>query len=136
MATDNQIMTLDDVNISIKFGVRISSISDSTMFKERLVKYIREYVENLNEISRDGDSINLMDMVTDINNNFDEIERLEFYGIDDLDASRAQIIRSWSTEEIMQLGYKEYIPEFINVYLKYNLSTDTYEPDIEITELP
>lgn len=136
VATDNQLMTLDDVNISIKFGVRISSISDSTMFKERFVKYIREYVENLNEISRDGDSINLMDMVTDINNNFDEIERLEFYGIDDLDASRAQIIRSWSSEEIMQLGYKEYIPEFINVYLKYNLSTDTYEPDIEITELP
>ena len=77
----------------------------------------------------------MMDMVTQINNNFDEIERLEYYGIDDRDASRAQFIDSWSTDEIEQLGYKEYIPEFINVYLIYNPTTDTFEPDIEITDL-
>ena len=74
-------------------------------------------------------------MVTDINNNFDEIERLEFYGIDDLDASRAQIITSWSSDQIKQLGYKEYVPEFINVYMKYNPDTGVYAPDIEITYL-
>ena len=135
ISTKEQQDTLERVNIKLKFGVKISSLSDSTMFKERFVEFVRNYIEDLNAITRDGDSINMMDMVTQINNNFDEIERLEYYGIDDRDASRAQFIDSWSTDEIEQLGYKEYIPEFINVYLIYNPTTDTFEPDIEITDL-
>lgn len=135
ISTKEQQDTLERVNIKLKFGVKISSLSDSTMFKERFVEFVRNYIEDLNAVTRDGDSINMMDMVTQINNNFDEIERLEYYGIDDRDASRAQFIDSWSTDEIEQLGYKEYIPEFINVYLIYNPTTDTFEPDIEITDL-
>lgn len=135
ISTKEQQDTLERVNIKLKFGVKISSLSDSTMFKERFVEFVRNYIEDLNAVTRDGDSINMMDMVTQINNNFDEIERLEYYGIDDRDASRAQFIDSWSTDEIEQLGYKEYIPEFINVYLIYNPSTETFEPDIEITDL-
>lgn len=127
--------TLERVNIKLKFGIKISSLSDSTMFKERFITFVRGYIEDLNAIARDGDSINMMEMVTQISNNFDEIERLEYYGIDDRDASRAQFIDSWSSEEIEQLGYKEYIPEFINVYMIYNPATSSFEPDIEITEL-
>jgi hypothetical protein len=135
LAEEDQLMKLSTVNISLKFGVRISTLIDAGQFKDRFIQFVREYVENLNDIDRDGDSINIMDMVTDINNSFSEIERLEFYGIGDLDASRAQIITSWSTEDIEKLGYKEYIPEFINVYLKYNPATTVYEPDVEVTFL-
>lgn len=133
--TSEQQDTLERVNIKLKFGIKISSLSDSTMFKDRFISFVREYIEDLNSTTRDGDSINMMDMVTQINNNFDEIERLEYYGIDDRDASRAQFIDSWSTTEIEQLGYKEYIPEFINVYLAYDQATGSFEPDIEITDL-
>ena len=135
IATNEQQDTLERVNIKLKFGIKISTLSDSTMFKERFVAFVREYIEDLNATTRDGDSINMMDMVTQISNNFDEIERLEYYGIDDRDASRAQFIDSWSTDEIEQLGYKEYIPEFINVYLIYDTSTESFVPDIEITDL-
>lgn len=135
ISTAEQQDTLERVNIKLKFGIKISTLSDSTMFKERFVAFVREYIEDLNATTRDGDSINMMDMVTQISNNFDEIERLEYYGIDDRDASRAQFIDSWSTDEIEQLGYKEYIPEFINVYLIYDTSTESFVPDIEITDL-
>lgn len=135
IAEDLQLDTLDRVNIKLKFGVKISSISDSTMFRDRFVEFVKGYVEDLNNVTRDGDSINLMDMVTAINNNFTEIERLEYYGVDDMDSSRAQIINSWSRAEIQQLGYKEYIPEFINIYNIYDADTDSYEPDIELTIL-
>lgn len=133
--TEDQMMPLNVVNISLKFGVRISSLIDRSIFEQRFIDFVRDYVEKLNDLSHDGDSIKIMDMVTDINNSFDEIERLEFYGIDDLDASRAQIITSWPSSQIESLGYKEYIPEFINVYMRYNSNTDSYEPAIEITYL-
>ena len=132
---DLQEDTLDRVCIKLKFGVKISALSDTTQFEERFITFLRSYVEGLNNIGRQGDAINLMEMVTAINNNFDEIERLEYYGIDDRDASKAQYIRSWSKDEIDALGYKEYIPEWINVYLAFNYITDDYEPDIEITAL-
>jgi hypothetical protein len=133
--SSDQMLQLNTVNISLRFGVRISSLVDRSIFESRFIDFVRNYIERLNDLDHDGESINLLDMVTDINNEFGEIERLEYYGIDDLDASRAQIITSWSADEIKQLGYKEYIPEFINVYMKYNLGTDKYEPAIEITYL-
>lgn len=135
LSEEDQMLKLNIVNISLRFGVRVSSLIDKTIFEQRFIEFVRDYVEKLNDLSHDGDSIKLMDMVTDINNNFDEIERLEFYGIDDLDAARAQYITSWSTTEIEKLGYKEYVPEFINVYMKYNNLTEVYEPSIEITYL-
>ena len=60
-----------------------------------------------------------MDLVTAINNNFPEIERLEFYGIDNYNADTAQRIEALSVTEIHELGYTSYIPEFINIYCDY-----------------
>lgn len=134
---------MDRVNISIKFGIQLDLLSDITTFKENFNRFIREYVESFNDVSNQGNAIQLMDLVTAINNEFDEIVRIEYYGIDDETAASSQNIESFTRDEIENLvtvsngittmGYLDYVPEFINIYLTYEKGE--LVPQINITFL-
>lgn len=110
---------MEKVNIVPKFGVKLNLLSPVEEFKNRFTTYVRQYIESFNDVTNNGNSIQLMDLVTAINNNFPEIERLEFYGIDNYNADTAQRIEALSVTEIHELGYTSYIPEFINIYCDY-----------------
>lgn len=134
---------MDRVNISIKFGIQLDLLSDMNTFKENFNRFIREYVESFNDVSNEGKAIQLMDLVTAINNEFDEITRIEFYGIDDDTAASSQNIESFTRDEIENsvtvsngittMGYLDYVPEFINIYLTYE--NGELVPQINITFL-
>ena len=125
---------LNSVNVEFKFGVKLNPLTDFQEFYIRFVEYVKSYIESFNEIENQGRSIFIMDLVTQINNNFgDEIERLEYYGVNDFDANNAQIIETWPLEEINRLGYNQYIPEFINLYSEYK--NNKLEPIIDLIEL-
>lgn len=128
---DTEVM--DKVNIVPYFGIKLNILSPYEEFRGRFVKFVREYIESFNEVSNRGNSIYLMDLVTAIRNNFTEIERLEFYGIDNYSVSGAQHIEALSDEEIRRLRYNEYVPEFINVYCDYY--DNKLEPKVDITIL-
>ena len=77
-------------------------------------------------------SIYMSDLYTKLNQKFkDEVMFLEFYGINDFDAQRSQVIESWNYEDINALGYNKYIPEFIN--LETTKVDNMFVPTVEIT---
>ena len=115
----DEMHTMDKVNIVPKFGVKLNLLSPVEEFRQRFTTYVREYIESFNDVTNHGNSIQLMDLITSINNNFPEIERLEFYGIDNYNADEVQRIEALSVSEILSLGYTTYIPEFINIYCDY-----------------
>lgn len=134
---------MDRVNISIKFGIQLDLLSDVNTFKDNFNRFIRNYVESFNDVTNNGNAIQLMDLVTAINNEFDEIVRIEFYGIDDDTAASSQNIESFTRDEIENyvttsngittMGYLDYVPEFINIYLTYE--NGELVPQINITFL-
>ena len=74
------------------------------------------YDAEFNKIENMGQDIHITDLITQLNIQFaDELEYLEFYGINDYSADSAQIIETWSVEDINALGYNKYIPEFIKI---------------------
>ena len=115
----DEMHTMYKVNIVPKFGVKLNLLSPVEEFKQRFITFVREYIESFNDVTNKGNSIQLMDLITAINNNFPEIDRLEFYGIDNYNSDEVQRIESLTEDEIHALGYTSYIPEFINIYCDY-----------------
>lgn len=130
----DELKTLGRLNIVPKFGIKLSALTSYEEFRSRFINFVRDWIESFNDVNNTGKSIYLMDLVTAIKNSFEEIERIEYYGIDDENASTAQNIVSSTKEEIMELGYTKYVPEFINVYCKYMNCELTPQIDITILE--
>lgn len=105
---------LDRVNITLRIGANIDTLSSVEIVKQRLFDFIREYIESINDIQTNGRPIYLMNLISAIKTNFEEIGFLEYYGINDY-GSDIQKIESTFDEEIQKLGYNEYVPEFINI---------------------
>ena len=128
------LVPLNSVNVAFSFGVKLNPLAEFQEFKVRFIAYIKSYVESFNEVENQGRSIFIMDLITQINVNFEEeIECLEYYGVNNFDANNAQVIETWPIEEINKLGYNQYIPEFINLYTEY--SNAKLEPVVYLTEL-
>lgn len=130
----DDLRTLSRLNIVPKFGIKLSALTSYEEFRGRFVNFVRDWIESFNDVNNTGKSIYLMDLVTAIKNNFEEIERIEYYGIDDESADNAQNIVSFTKEEIMALGYNKYVPEFINVYCDYVDCELTPQIDITLLE--
>lgn len=130
----DEMQTMYKVNIVPKFGVKLNLLSPVEEFKQRFTTFVREYIESFNEVTNQGNSIQLMDLITSINNNFSEIERLEFYGIDNYNSDEVQRIESLTEDEIRALGYTSYIPEFINIYCDYYNNELTPMVSIELLD--
>lgn len=111
---------LDRVNCSFMFGVKLDTLTSSEVFKANFIDYVKDYVESLNDITNEGKSIYIMNMIADIKANFDEILYLEYYGINVVDGDslnyKIQKIQSMSQSEIIAAGLSNYTPEFINIY--------------------
>lgn len=126
--------TMYKVNIVLRFGVKLNMLSPFEEFKPRFIAYVRNYIESFNDVDNRGNSIYLMDLISSIKTDFTEIERLEFYGVDNYSVASAQNIESISQDEIRELGYNRYVPEFINIYCDYFENEMTPKIDITILE--
>ena len=127
---NDEMVTLNKVNIVPYFGVKLNILSPFSEFQGRFVKFVKEYIESFNDVTNRGKAILIMDLVTAIKNNFPEIERLEYYGIDNYNVDVAQIIDTMTDEEIRKLEWMQYVPEFINIYCDYH--DNMLEPKIGI----
>lgn len=125
---------LDCVNVSFAFGVKLGALVDSSDFYNRFTLFIKEYIESFNKIENYGQNIYITDLITQINIKFsDEIQYLEYYGVNGIDASKAQVIETWDMDSINALGYNKYIPEFINLFARY--TRNDFVPSIDLTFL-
>lgn len=107
---------IDKVNLSMVFRVKQMSSADKYT-KDNIVKAIKEYMENINNIR----NIHMSNLTTYIKNKFkSEIEFIEFVNINEYDSNYQYIERE-------EMEIIEQVPEFLNINLKNNV-----EPDIDI----
>ena len=127
---NDEMVTLNKVNIVPRFGIKLNILSPYSEFEGRFISFVKEYIESFNDVTNKGKAILIMDLITAIKNNFPEIERLEYYGIDNYNVDAAQIIETMTDEEIRKLDWMQYVPEFINIYCDYH--DNILEPKIDI----
>ena len=134
MKCNEDLNDLETVSIKLRFGIRVNQLTDAAEFDERFIKYVNTYIESFNDIENQGKSIFIMDLITSIKNKFgDELEYIEYYGVNNWDADTSQVIESWPIDKIEALGYRKYIPEFINLYS--TKKNGVYTPYVNITHV-
>lgn len=120
---------LDNVNCSFKFGVFLTSLNSPELFIAKFRDYVKNYVESVNYVSSNGQSIYMMNLIADATAEFPEIGYSEYYGFNKYDES-TQKIEGLSSIQVEQLGDANYIPEFINVMAIQD--GDNTRPDIDV----
>lgn len=107
---------IDKVNISLTFKLK-PKYGASEDVKDFVISYIRDSIENINNI----EDIHMSNLITDITTVFrDDIEFIEFCNINEYNSLYQYLKRT-------QRDLLKDVPEFINVNLNEN-----YEPDINI----
>ena len=111
---------IGSIDISMKFKLSLKDSTDITTRNE-IVKSIKKYIENLNDI---GD-LHIPNLITDIINEYeDRIYYIEFVGFNTFGTD---------DQHIIQVDENVDVPEFINIRNVIDPSTGLIVPDIEIT---
>jgi hypothetical protein len=111
---------IGSIDISMKFKLSLKDSTDITTRNE-IVKSIKKYIENLNDI---GD-LHIPNLITDIINEYeDRIYYIEFVGFNTFGTD---------DQHIIQVDENVDVPEFINIRNVIDSSTGLIVPDIEIT---
>lgn len=106
---------LNFINCSFKFGINISTLTSQDVFLDKFRSYVKEYIETINSVEGNGLPIYILNMTTDIKNNFPEIGYMEYYGFNTYGYD-AQKIEPLAKSELTAAEQIAYIPEFINIY--------------------
>lgn len=116
----DELESLNRVNCSVKLGVRLSSISAPDATINDIKKFVKDYIESINDLDSSGKSIFLLNLVSEIKTKFSEVEYIEYYGFNEYDYS-AQKIQGPTEEEILAADAEgTYIPEFINIAREFD----------------
>lgn len=112
---------INHIDIEMKFRLKLISASD-VYTKDAIIAYIKEYIEDINDIG-DLHIPNLItELKTEFNNSIVYIEYMNFnkfwLGVQHM--------------ELLEVKDPHVVPEFINIRNKYNPDTDSLEPCIEV----
>lgn len=119
---------LSRVNVSFRFGIYLSSVgTNQETFLNQFRSYVKDAVESIN--SSNSQSIYIMNLIRDIENNFKEIGFVEYYGFDDHETD-VQKIEPVSTTGMSSELLLNYIPEFINICT--TIQNGENVPDIDV----
>ena len=128
----NKVM-LDRTDIILKLGIKlISNDVNVESFKESLVEFLRDYIDAVNA-SGVYPPIFFINLMSEIKNEFPEIDYIEYYGINNDNESVVQRLEAIDKINILSNEGSEYIPEYINI--RYRKVNGEYRPDIDITFL-
>ena len=118
---DKEETSLGDIDIVMKFRVKLANSSDSTT-KNALILYIKQYIEDLNKT----DDLHIPNLLHDIKEEFDDlIVYIEFMNFNN---NRLGINHIEKRDEIDV----HTVPEFISVRNRYNEDYTELEPCIDI----
>ena len=128
----SKMQQLDRTNCTFNFGVRIDQTTSVDTFSTRFKQFVSEYIESLNDIEAEGRPLYIMDLISAIQAEFDEIIYLEYYGMNNYDYSVQKVVSNYENA-MSSLMYNEYTPEFINTNgLNHDFGI---EPAVNITFL-
>jgi len=105
---------LSHVNVGLYFGIYIPATGTKVDFIDKFRAYVKELIESINSSASSGQSIYIMNLITDIKNEFKDIGYIEYYGFNNY-GTDIQKIEPFPTSEMSDQLIKEYIPEFINI---------------------
>lgn len=127
--TVDSMKKLDNVKISMRFGVKMNVQANQETFIPSFREYVKNYIENSDSIGTASQDIFIMNLIADAKQNLNEISYLEYYGFNEYD-HMAQKIVGPSMDEYVD----EFIPEFVNLKTAYTADGVAY-PDIMISIL-
>ena len=109
-------VNINKVNISIKFKVNLAfGVVEEDLVRDIKI-FIKEYIETINE--NGTNSIYISNLITELENNFSDINYLKFIGINDYD-SLVQSIENMTTDlnELSKSQRIAYVPEYLTLSL-------------------
>lgn len=120
------LQSLDNVMISMRFGVKLSTNYNAEDFISRFRTYVKEYIEDTNNLGTVSQDIYINNLMSELKSEFSEIQYLEYYGFNTYDYMAQKIIGPGLDDYI-----DGYIPEFVNIATAYD-KTGTAYPDITV----
>jgi len=123
---DDVYANLDDVSCKFRFGMRTTTLTNKEEFIDNVRKFIKSYVEDLDNVTTVAQDIFILNLTAAIRANFTEIDYIIYYGFNEFNHKAQKIIGPDDNEYI-----ENYIPEFINIRIGYNADGVPF-PDIEI----
>ena len=120
---------LDNVKISMRFGVKMNVQANQETFIPNFREYVKNYIENSDSIGTTSQDIFILNLIADAKQNLNEISYLEYYGFNNYN-HMAQKIVGPAIDEFVD----EYIPEFVNLKTAYTTDGVAY-PDIKVAIL-
>ena len=126
----DEMVTLDSVRCKFHFGVKLATISNTDNFILKLREYIQSYIEDDARITNYGQDLYIMNMISSIRQEFEEILYMEYYGFNSYDYRAQKVIGPDLTDY-----QSKFIPEFLNLNILYDRNGDPY-PEITIDILP
>ena len=109
----NKMQPLDRTNCTFNFGIRIDQTVSIDTFSTKFKEFVSDYVESMNGIEAEGRPLYIMDLISAIHEEFNEIIYLEYYGMNSYDYSVQKVVSNYDNA-MSSLMYNEYVPEFIN----------------------
>lgn len=105
---------LENVNLSFRFGVYLSSVTNQSTFLSKFRSYVKARIEEINGDVGTAQSLYIMNLIHDIKEQFSEIGYLEYYGFDkySYDVQKIEPLPSSKMSPQLLSGY---IPEFVNI---------------------
>ena len=120
---------LDNVKISMRFGVKMNVQANQETFIPNFREYVKNYIENSDSIGTISQDIFILNLIADAKQNLNEISYLEYYGFNNYNHMAQKIVGPAIDEYV-----DEYIPEFVNLKTAYTTDGVAY-PDIKVTIL-
>ena len=121
---------LDNVKIRMRFGVRLNTKFTSATFITNFRQYVKDYIESTDSVGTVSPDIYILNLISALKENFNEIAHIEWYGLNSYDHMAQKIISPPTNDFI-----REYIPEFVNLQTVYTANGEAY-PDIDISIIP
>lgn len=121
---------LDNVKIRMRFGVRLNTKFTSATFITNFRQYVKDYIESTDSVGTVSPDIYILNLISALKENFNEIAHIEWYGLNSYDHMAQKIISPPTNDFI-----REYIPEFVNLQTVYTANGEAY-PDIDVSIIP
>lgn len=122
----DRMQKLDNVKISMRFGVKLTTTYNADDFVGRFRSFIKKYIENAENIGQVAQDVYINNLIGALKTEFSEVEYIEYYGLNGYDHMAQKIISPALDEYI-----DGYIPEFVNISTAYDKSGESY-PDITV----
>lgn len=122
----DSMVKLDSVKCKFHFGVSLNTISSTDQFIESFRTFIKEYIEDDNKITTSGQDLYIMNMISEITANFNEILYIEYYGFNSYDYKAQKVIGPDLTDY-----QDDFIPEFLNLDILVDVNGEKY-PNITV----